>query len=946
MVTATIDEVTTGTDIQPGNSGSILDQIINTNGAILVGSSASGGYSSPLDMSFDAYRTALDAGKQYLVQLTINGVANDATNAATFSLRDASTGNSHGSFDSTYPYFYRPDTNGSTTWTQASYRWYTDGSSPYLTPIIVVEPRGVTAGYTLTLTDTTVPVVTAVSASTLGSQDETTLLRDAPGTVSDTMATIVVSDTIYGSVQGSSDVDVYRLNVEAGKEYVIELKKSDVGNTFESTDTFLTLKDANNNNLSFSTSSGDANTLERVTFTATSTETIYISNTFQTGDGNTPDAQGQVAYYRLNVTETGGTTDPTTPTVSLDAVDDQFNISVASGSTTTSRQLDIAFGNWSSNPNTVFLNSDSTPGVFTNSGQSLGSSSSWSIASADINGDGFDDLVYASDQSGQPVVALNDGDGTFTLQSGVLSQTNDRIVQLGDINADGNIDLLVGGIDANAVRVYLGLGNGSFNTSSTIQVPVAAGSLEAALADVDADGDLDVVTANFQGNGNGIYLFDSGSNTFSASTATLGTLASRDVVLADVDGDGDLDAALAPYTADVPNQVWLSNAANKGSGDPLAFTQSSSAQVGSQARNLQFADMNNDGRADLVTVSGGATVEVHINNGSGSFTQAFSTVSGSSSDQFYGLAVADLDGDGDMDVATGNDTGNNYVWTNNGSGALAQAQTLTGAKADSVTIGNFDGQTTNSVGGTVTVRQLDVLANDPRPDTASLQITALGSSTSSLGAALSIVNGEISYDPTNVSSITALTAGQTLTDTFSYTASDGNGTTDSATVTITLSGASGSSISGENTSVQEIYRFFNSATGTHFFTASVAERDNIISTLPQFSFEGNAFDSDATQANGGTAVHRFFNTATGNHFYTANNDEYLNILNNLSQFNYEGIVYYAYSSSNNSNTEFYRFYNTQTGSHFYTASASERDNIINTLSHFNYEGVAYYVDIA
>nr|WP_286190326.1 hypothetical protein [Labrenzia sp. R4_2] len=144
----------------------------------------------------------------------------------------------------------------------------------------------------------------------------------------------------------------------------------------------------------------------------------------------------------------------------------------------------------------------------------------------------------------------------------------------------------------------------------------------------------------------------------------------------------------------------------------------------------------------------------------------------------------------------------------------------------------------------------------------------------------------------------------------------------------------------------EVYRFFNTETGSHFYTSSATERDQVLQVFPQYQYEGNVFGSNATVDNGGAAVHRFFNSETGTHFYTASQEEYEYIETNLSNFAYEGISYYAYESENGSNVALYRFFNTDNGTHFFTTSADERDSIINTLGHYNYEGVAYYVDFA
>lgn len=146
-------------------------------------------------------------------------------------------------------------------------------------------------------------------------------------------------------------------------------------------------------------------------------------------------------------------------------------------------------------------------------------------------------------------------------------------------------------------------------------------------------------------------------------------------------------------------------------------------------------------------------------------------------------------------------------------------------------------------------------------------------------------------------------------------------------------------------SAYQVYRFFNTGTGSHFFTTSLTERNTVIETLDGLSYEGNAFDSNVTEANG-TAVFRFFNTSNSVHFYTANAAEAADIRQNQSNFQDEGVAYYASADASNGGTALFRFFNTQNGSHFFTVSEAERDTIISTLGHYNYEGVAFYVDLA
>lgn len=141
-----------------------------------------------------------------------------------------------------------------------------------------------------------------------------------------------------------------------------------------------------------------------------------------------------------------------------------------------------------------------------------------------------------------------------------------------------------------------------------------------------------------------------------------------------------------------------------------------------------------------------------------------------------------------------------------------------------------------------------------------------------------------------------------------------------------------------------VHRFFNNATGAHFFTVSNTEANAVRVGLPSFEDEGLAYRTAVAGATGTTDVYRFYNTATGFHFYTANPVERDAILKTLPTFQYEGVGYQAYGADSGPQEELYRFFNTATGAHLFTTSEQERDAIIATLPTFVFEGIAFYVD--
>jgi hypothetical protein len=146
-----------------------------------------------------------------------------------------------------------------------------------------------------------------------------------------------------------------------------------------------------------------------------------------------------------------------------------------------------------------------------------------------------------------------------------------------------------------------------------------------------------------------------------------------------------------------------------------------------------------------------------------------------------------------------------------------------------------------------------------------------------------------------------------------------------------------------NPKAMPIYRFYNIKTGTHFYTASEAERYLVAFRQgATYRFEGAAMVFDSTNPANSQPLYRFYNLRTGTHFYTASETEKANVLATMaSTYRYDGP---AYNVSMSAGMAVYRFYNVRTGTHFYTSSVAERDNTINKLGAiFHYEGPAYYL---
>jgi hypothetical protein len=353
------------------------------------------------------------------------------------------------------------------------------------------------------------------------------------------------------------------------------------------------------------------------------------------------------------------------------------------------------------------------------------------VAVGDLNGDGHVDVVTAISNANAVSVLLGSAGGAFGAASEYATGTNPQSVAVADLNGDGRPDVVTANMGANDVSVLLGNGDGTFRP----QIAFATGSepQSVAVADVNGDGHLDLITANFAGNTVSVLL-GNGDGTFAPHADSATGAEPQALAVGDVNGDGHPDVVTADaFFANVGVSVLLGN------GDG-SFAPHADYAAGNLPRSVSLADLNGDGHLDVITANdNGTSVSVLLGNGDGTlaphvdYVIANPTGSGTAPQQ---LAVADLNGDGHPDVATVDTNGSTVsVLMGNGDGTLAShTDFATGGTPQSVAVADVNGDSRPDlvIGTTIFSSYVSVLINTPSapgPPTIGTAIAGNGSAT-------------------------------------------------------------------------------------------------------------------------------------------------------------------------------------------------------------------------
>jgi len=274
-----------------------------------------------------------------------------------------------------------------------------------------------------------------------------------------------------------------------------------------------------------------------------------------------------------------------------------------------------------------------------------------SVVVADFNKDGnldFANVNYSDGGAGSVSVFLGNGDGTFQAKVDYAVGDGPDGIAVADVDSDGNLDLVVANDTGSSVSVLLGNGDGTFKAHKDY----GAGSFPhwIAVGDFNADGKPDLVETNEGQNTVGIFL-NNGDGTF----GTMKTYATSEypysVAVGDFNRDGKIDLAVTGFQDSVVSVLL-------GNGDGT-FKAHVDYRTGISPAVVETADINQDGKLDLVTVNytngETGTVSVLLGKGDGTFRNHVDSTVGLGPD---GLAIGDFNGDGIPDLAVANLIGN------------------------------------------------------------------------------------------------------------------------------------------------------------------------------------------------------------------------------------------------------------------------------------------------
>lgn len=331
--------------------------------------------------------------------------------------------------------------------------------------------------------------------------------------------------------------------------------------------------------------------------------------------------------------------------------------------------LDLLLAARDGNSITWYENTGTRPATFVPHLVSANALGAVSVHAGDMNGDGAIDIVSASETDNKISVYYNDGGRPPTFYEVVAyqpglpppGQNYAKAVYVADIDGDGDLDIAYVGENNNEVGWLENMGGFPPVFVPHLVSNEADHAKDIFAADLDGDGDIDLLVASSDDN-KVTWFENNGARppTFTMRLVSNNAQGARSVHAADLDGDGDLDVLSASRTDG--RITWYPNPAIRRTAIYNAATQNV-VHIRHGARSVYAADVDGDGHVDLLSISENE-VAWHQNNGA--TPPGFTThVIGNNISGGRWVRAGDLDGDGDLDIVTASKRDNLIVWYEN-----------------------------------------------------------------------------------------------------------------------------------------------------------------------------------------------------------------------------------------------------------------------------------------
>ena len=285
------------------------------------------------------------------------------------------------------------------------------------------------------------------------------------------------------------------------------------------------------------------------------------------------------------------------------------------------------------------------------------------VTSTDMDGDGDMDVLSASWFDDSIVWYENDGAAVPSFREHIVTAAANgaHSVYAADMDGDGDMDVLSASWFDNTIAWYENDGAAAASFSAHVVADSAIGTWSVYATDVDGDGDLDVLSTSFSRDGSIAWYENDGAALPSFSTHRVPTAVSNATSIygADMDGDGDIDLLSAFELRDTV--AWYEN---DGAAVP-SFSEHVISTVAGGAYSVYAADMDGDGDMDVLSASDNDDTIAWYENDGAAVPSFSEHVISTAADGARSVHAADMDGDGDMDVLSASWFDDTIAWYEN-----------------------------------------------------------------------------------------------------------------------------------------------------------------------------------------------------------------------------------------------------------------------------------------